>query len=82
MSEHYLLLLSTAYSPADKLFNPLVIYHAEQRQRASKQIYKSKLRSGNYTISGADKVLFTEYKQSWEGPGQFFLLGLINPLFP
>lgn len=73
-SEHDCLLLSTAYSHADKLFNPPVISHTEQRQTASKQVYKSKPSSGNYTIFGADKVLFIEYKQSWEGPDQFFLL--------
>lgn len=25
---------------------------------------------------------FIEYKRSWEGPGKFVLLGLINPVLP
>lgn len=60
----------------------LLLYPMLRRQRASKQVYKSKLSSGNYTIFGADEVLFIECKQSWEGSGQFFLLGLINSILP
>jgi len=81
-SEHYHLLLSTAYSHDDKLFDAPVISHAERRQKESEQVYKNKVSSGNYTLFVADKVPFIENKQTWEGPGQFFLPGLINPLFP